>query len=161
MIEKLIASKMQVTCSHQLCADVSNNIHIFPDICVKCEENGVIGDFLNQEPSRKLEILRGWKKQNRSDNGSKSDLAPSAQGPPAVATDEENDVEKLEILEVLSVADIASTSKTGSESESLPTTSSPETMASSVTSVGGSPDLKSIKARIRAHKAVQTAEKDT
>ncbi|KAI1621257.1 hypothetical protein EDD37DRAFT_109599 [Exophiala viscosa] len=152
MIEKLIASKMQVTCSHQLCADVSDNIHIFPDICVKCEENGVIGEFLNQDPSRKLEILRDWKKQNKLDHESKSTLGASAEKPSATATDSDSndDVDKLETLEVLTVADITSSLTTETESERLPSSTSPETVASSVTSVGGSSDLKAIKTRVTA-----------
>lgn len=175
IIDQLIASKMQVTSSHQLCADVNDNIHIFPDICVKCEENGVIGEFLNQDPGRKLEILRDWKKQNKPDHKSKSTLESPIGDSTSTARDGENkDIDQLETLEVLTVADIPSSSISSPQTGNLSSSSSPKTASSSTTSISSSPDLQSIKARVsalkdrterlltkaRAHRTVKPAEQN-
>ena len=150
IIENLITSKLQVPCPHQLCADVSDNIHIFPDICDKCQQNGVIGGIMEQQPGMKLEILQSWKKQHNLDaaSESRSDVARDSR----IAENDSGSekMEQLETLEVLRVADAASTET--SDSGSLVTTSSPATVASSQTACEGTTDLSSIKTRIAALK---------
>ncbi|KIW62117.1 hypothetical protein PV05_02164 [Exophiala xenobiotica] len=150
VIEKVIASKLQASCPHQLCADVSDNIHIFPDICDKCQQNGVIGGIMEQQSGMKLKILQSWKKQHNFDAASAS-RSDGAKESLAAANDSEFEkIEQLETLGVLRVAGIASMET--SDSGSLVTTSTPETVASSQTACEGTTDLSSIKTRIAALK---------
>ncbi|KAK5448020.1 hypothetical protein LTS15_009044 [Exophiala xenobiotica] len=121
--EKMVASKSQISYPHQLCADVSDNSHIFPDICDKCQQNGVIGGVLKQLPGMKLEILQGWKKQHNSAAASESRSDATRD-----SRDAENDsesekieeIEQLETLEVLRVSDVASTGQTAAARERAP-----------------------------------------
>jgi len=133
MIDKLMASNLQTTCSHRLCDDVSDNIHIFPDVCDKCKANGVVGGLLDQQPHLKLDILRDWKRQ------SGSEPTPSA----SEKIDQEWDSNEVDNLEVCDVESISFPT-----SASTPRTSSPKSVATSATSDGAAPDLASLKKRI-------------
>ncbi|KAK7885835.1 hypothetical protein LTR67_010187 [Exophiala xenobiotica] len=148
----MVASKSQISYPHQLCADVSDNSHIFPDICDKCQQNGVIGGVMEQQPGMKLEILQSWKKQHNSAAASESRSDAARNSRVAENDSESEKIEQLETLEVLRVSDVASTEP--SDSGSLVTTSTLETLASSQTAAARerAPDLSSINNRIAALK---------
>jgi len=93
MIDALLASILQATCSQRLCAnsaghetDNAENIHIFPDICDKCTRNGVVGILMREQPSVKIDLIRAWKKdthlkkQNQGQSQDQKEMESAAEG---------------------------------------------------------------------------------
>ncbi|KIW37141.1 uncharacterized protein PV06_10763 [Exophiala oligosperma] len=166
IIEKLVASKSQVTCSHQLCPDIAHNSHVFPDICAKCQQTGVIGDVMEQQPGVKVELLQSWRRQRGSEGiAEPGNPGESLQGSEVETVREQKSLEATAAAERKS----ASTPDTGSEA----TSRTIETTTSSATSQGNTPELGSLRTRmaalkdrteqlaskVRARKALQTVSK--
>lgn len=127
MIDRLIASDLQKTCTHMLCGDVSDNTHIFPHVCDRCQQDGVIGDWMEQ-PGVKYEVLKAWKKEN---SRPPADNEKRPRGG-------EDDLTELETLEPIAISDKASLLGTGSPSSS--------------TSSGSTTELISLKNRVASLK---------
>jgi len=140
IIDQLVAANLQVTCSRRLCDDVSDNVHIFPDVCEKCRENGVIGGLLDQQPHLKLDILQEWKKELES--GPKTRTSKRR--------DHECDSNETDNLEV---CDMESSSTSTPMSASTSIASSPKSVATTATSQGAAPTLASLKKRVAVLRA--------
>lgn len=145
-IEKLIASGQPINCNHQVCGDnVSDNVHIFPDICDKCKDNGIIGDVMNV-PGMKVELIQAWDRGKAFEaQQRKSRSSPSVE---SVKKDSESD--EIKASETLEEISIPGHVNTASESVIVCSASSPESRASSVTSTHSTADLHQIKSRITA-----------
>ncbi|EXJ96497.1 hypothetical protein A1O1_01623 [Capronia coronata CBS 617.96] len=131
MIDRLIASSTQLRISHHLCDDLSENLHIFPDICEPCKRNGVIASWIDQQPGGKFEVLRAWKEEHRQPSN----------------IDALDETDSAERLSVVSFSDSADSST--AESASPPTSSSDRNMAIGVTSDEmEKSDLTILKARV-------------
>ncbi|KAJ9601874.1 hypothetical protein H2200_013623 [Cladophialophora chaetospira] len=133
IIDNLIASGQPITRSHQVCEDdVSENVHIFPDICDKCKKTGVIGDFM-EVPGVKYEVFKAWEAK-RKETLTKKDS-------------ESDEIKDLETLESIPIPEDATpTSEIGT------TVASPSqvSQASSTTLNKTTPDLGQLKTRVAA-----------
>jgi hypothetical protein len=149
IIDKLLASGTPIACNHQVCQDdVSDNIHVFPDICRNCMATGVVGDVMDV-PGVKLEVMKAWESQRKrmpatgGNNNSTNNVN--------VVDDEDGEADKIrecETFDSISLPEDASSSATrraGASSSSTPATSSTPTSTSTST-----PDLSQIKARLVA-----------
>jgi hypothetical protein len=164
MIDALLASNLQATCSQRLCAnsaghetDNAENIHIFPDICDKCTRNGVVGILMREQPSVKIDLIRAWKKdthlkkQNQGQSQDQKEMesaaeglqiaSPSGESSSAVDSTKDSEHDTSGIIaetQPVAVSDLAGASMT--DAASHPSISSPSdgTAISQVTSVGSS-----------------------
>lgn len=143
MVDRLIASRVEVKSTHHLCDDLSDNIHIFPDICKLCQQSGVVADWIDQQPGGKFQVLRAWKNDN------KHPQQPS--GAPAGDPQKTNDgAGKDDATESLSPITLSNSEENSSGSSTNPSiSSSAQSVASSATLEDGkASDLSSIKARV-------------
>jgi len=170
MVEKQVAAaKSQVTCfAHQVCDDVADTSHAFPDLCAKCQQNGVVGDVMEQQPGMKLEILRSWRPQQQRVSEGMVETGTEAQTPEGM------EVKTIRGQELDDATAVSSIPETSSEA-STDTIQTPTTMASSASSPENIPELGSLKTRIaalmdrteqlllkvRAHKASQADSKQS
>ena len=139
LIDKLIASESAIACSHQVCEDnVSDDIHVFPDICDTCKTTGVGGDVM-EVPGVMLEVLRAWRLRNKS---------TSAAAGADMEDNEPVEIKELETLESISLSEDADTSTL--ESTSALESARRRSLASSSTSNGMTPELSQIKTRVAA-----------
>jgi hypothetical protein len=151
IIDKLLASGTSIACNHQVCQDdVSDNVHVFPDICRNCMATGVIGDVMDV-PGVKLEVMKAWESQRKrmpatgGNNNSTNNVNVVD-----VEDGEADKIRECETLESISLPEDVSTSATGragASSSSTPATSSTSTSTSISTPT---PDLSQIKARLVA-----------
>jgi hypothetical protein len=135
IIDQLISSGQPITCNHQVCdCSVSENVHIFPDICDKCKQTGVIGDFM-EIPGVKVDALRGWmaKRNMALEESSSEDETSRA-------------AEDLETLEYIPLPNAPTTSPAS-------TTIRPDSTEAKEDSKSSTPDLRQIKTRVAALRA--------
>ncbi|KAL2421271.1 hypothetical protein ABEF95_007630 [Exophiala dermatitidis] len=171
MIDRLIASHPKGNFSTHQCSDQSDDLHIFPDICDKCKENGVVAEYLDR-PGGKVEVLQAWRKDNQKQSYQEQESAvrDDKNGDESQGF---NDTDSAETLSIVSFSESANESCAETLSPIEP--SSVSSMTSSQTSheAKGS-DLSGLKARvagltartdrllsqIRAHKTSLTRRTD-
>jgi hypothetical protein len=45
--------------------DSTEDVRLFPTLCAKCEQVGVISEWLNRTPGGRFEVIRAWNKKHR------------------------------------------------------------------------------------------------
>ncbi|KIW72671.1 hypothetical protein PV04_00849 [Phialophora macrospora] len=154
IIDKLLASGTSIACNHQVCQDnVSDNVHVFPDICHNCMATGVIGDVMDV-PGVKLEVMKAWESQRKRTPATSGNNNNNNNDNNINAVDEDDGeadkIREYETLESISLPEDASTSGTGhaggSDSSTLATCSASTSTSTSTPT----PDLSQIKARLMA-----------
>lgn len=45
--------------------DSTEEVRLFPTLCAKCEQVGVISEWLNRTPGGRFEVIRAWNKKHR------------------------------------------------------------------------------------------------
>ena len=147
MIEKLMASDLPLPGSRLLCDDVNDNPHVFPAICPRCQKNGVIGEWMQQQPGAKVNALRAWKAQAPTDAQRDSAI----DFPTSSDSGESDRVSDLETSERVPALENASSST--SAATTVASTSSTVGQKSAASLKGETGDLGAIKARISVLKA--------
>ncbi|EXJ64798.1 hypothetical protein A1O7_01136 [Cladophialophora yegresii CBS 114405] len=150
IIDKLLVSGTPIASNHQVCQDdVSDNVHVFPDICTKCRTTGVIGDVMDV-PGVKLEVMKAWESQRK-----RVSAVPSHDNNNTDHVDTEDGVadkiRECETFERISLPDDLSTStpdRAGASSSPTPATSSASSSTCPEPSPAPTPDLSQIKARV-------------
>ncbi|OCT46462.1 hypothetical protein CLCR_02128 [Cladophialophora carrionii] len=153
IIDKLLVSGTSIASNHQVCQDdVSDNVHVFPDICTRCRATGVIGDVMDA-PGVKLEVMKAWESQRKRisaiGNNKNNDTVDTEDG-------EADKIRECENLERISLKDNVSASavdRAGAFSSSTPATSSVSGSTCREPSPASTPDLSQIKARVMALRA--------
>ncbi|EHY51793.1 hypothetical protein HRR83_008405 [Exophiala dermatitidis] len=167
MIDRLIASHPKGSFSTHQCGSQSDDLHIFPDICDTCKQNGVVAEYIDR-PGGKVEVLQAWRKedQKQSAQEQKSAARDDTNGNESQGS---NDADSGETLSIISFSESADESCAETLSPVEP--SSVSSVTSSQTShEAKSSDLSGLKARvagltartdrlllqIRAHKTTST-----
>lgn len=145
--------KDKTRCTHQLCADVSDHSHIFPDMCDKCKSSGVVGDWMEKERGAKLQVFRSWRLNRRAAAQATPQEMQSNSNSIGEWTAQEADGENLDHLEFIAAPGVSDVSTTGSKTPSSQSPqSSGQSIASSVTS-STTPSMHDIKARVERLRA--------
>jgi hypothetical protein len=146
-VDKLLRSG-QAALTHGVCenTDVTDKSHVFPDICRKCKQVGVIAEAL-EGAEKKVEVLREWNELHKA----------KGQEIPAIVVTADDDSDKIKDLETLDLVEVEDTSVQHSSSESTlmtreePESASTKNHTSSMTSHGPAPNLEElIKTRLVA-----------
>lgn len=127
------------------CTKVIDYSHVFPDLCDECKSSGVVGDWMEKERGSKLQVFRSWRAKRRAANQAAPQEAQLWNG---INTGyaAEIDEEELENLEYISASSVSNGSTT--TSNVLSPISSPQSIASSMTSASTAPSLHDIRARV-------------
>lgn len=137
-------------CTHQLCAEVVDTLHIFPDLCDQCKRGGVVGDWMEKERGLKLEVLRSWRSKRRERTQSPSGEAQQWTGSNADNATEgyREDSEELECDAIPSISNGTTTTSMAQSPDS-----SARSIPSSVTSASTAPSFHDLKARVQRLRA--------
>jgi len=138
-------------CTHQLCADVSDNSHIFPDMCDKCKSSGVVGSWVEQDRGAKLQVFRSWRLKRRTAIYAASHEVESGSNGVQQEAAWEVEGKSLENLEFIAAPSVSE------ESTTDPNTQSPQdrthSIASNATSNSTTPSLHDIRTRVERLRA--------
>ncbi|KAK5050813.1 hypothetical protein LTR84_003372 [Exophiala bonariae] len=138
-------------CTNQLCTDVVDTSHIFPDLCDECKKSGVVGDWMEKEPGLKLQVFRSWRSKHRETTQTKPEEAQQGDG--SISDNAiEDDCENLETLECVATSSIPSNG-TATTSTAQSPYSNARSVASSDTSTSTAPSLHDLKARVQRLRA--------
>lgn len=147
---RLSEPKETPKCTHQLCAEVVDTLHIFPDLCDQCKRAGVVGDWMEKERGLKLQILRSWKSKRRETTQSPWGEAQLWTGSNADNATEgyRDDSDKLECDAIPSISNGTTTTSMVHSPDS-----SARSIPSSVTSASTAPSFHDLKARVQRLRA--------
>jgi hypothetical protein len=147
-IDKLLKCG-QADSAHTVCEDsnVTDKSHVFPDICEKCRQTGIIAEILNST-EKKVEVLREWYEMHKTQGREVPEIV--------ITTEDSDESEMFKDLETLESIEIESADAHHSSSESNNSrpeesdSASPKSRTFSMTSLGTAPNLEQIKTRVVA-----------
>ncbi|KEF51923.1 uncharacterized protein A1O9_11912, partial [Exophiala aquamarina CBS 119918] len=136
-------------CTHQLFVDVSDTLHIFPDMCDQCKSSGVVGNWMEQDPGAKLQIFRSWRLKRRAAvHAAPHEVQSNANGTRDEACKDIEDNES-ETLQFIAPPNVSGESTIGSKSPSSQSSQARvQSVASSVTKDSTTPSLHDVKTRV-------------
>lgn len=141
-------------CTHQLCAEVSDNSHIFPDMCDKCKSSGVVGNWMEQERGAKLQVFRSWRLKRRAAVHAAPHKVQSNSNGVQQETAKEVEDKESENLEFVAAPSVSEESTMDSNSQSPQSAQDrTQSIASSATSNSTTPSLHGIKTRVERLRA--------